>query len=206
MNSVKKVFVALIMTLVLTGYAGQARASSHPAIKTVETLHDVLLDVMKNADSLGVQGRYDKLKDPVNTAYNQKLMVRVIVGKKVWKSMSDDQRNELIAAFEHSSVSTYASQFDGFGGESFRTVGIKDGPQKTKLVSTEIVIPDDTPVGLTYVVRESKGQWRIVDVLLGNLASELSKKRSEYSSIIKSDGIDGLIKILNEKSASLLKG
>ena len=102
------------------------------------------------------------------------------------------------------SISTYASQFDGYSGQSFETQGQKPGPQKTVLVKTRIIDPGSDPIDLTYVTREIKGRWRIIDVLLDTGISELAVRRSEYSRILKTRGVDGLIDALNSKATQLL--
>ena len=102
------------------------------------------------------------------------------------------------------SVSTYANRFDGYSGQVFEIVDQRPGPQKTVLVKTRIVSPGDSPVRLTYVVKEFEGQWRIVDILLDNDISELAVRRSEYRRLLKNNGVDGLIATLNDKADGLV--
>ena len=80
---------------------------------------------------------------------------------------------------------------------------MREGPQKTMLVDTVLKNPSDTDVAFTYVCREIKGAWRIIDVLLGTGISELAVRRSEYRQILRADGIDGLISILKGKARDL---
>ncbi len=102
------------------------------------------------------------------------------------------------------SISTYASQFGGFSGEAFEIVGERPGPQETRLVETRILRPRNSPVAITYVVKEADGRWRITDVLLDNTISELAVRRSEYRRILKRLGPEGLIGVLNHKANVLV--
>ena len=72
------------------------------------------------------------------------------------------------------------------------------------LVKTRLVRPGDAPARLTYVVKEYKGRWRIVDILLDDDISELAVRRSEYRRLLKKNGVDGLIATLNDKAAGLV--
>ncbi|NQU59754.1 MAG: ABC transporter substrate-binding protein [Rhodospirillales bacterium] len=167
--------------------------------------HDSLLGVMKNAKALGVKGRFEKLGPSIKESFHLRLMVQV-ASSSYWKKATPAQIEKLVDAFTRLSVSTYASQFNGYSGQAFKTVGSKPGPQKTTLIKTQIIDPGNDPIDLTYVTRKIKGSWRIIDVLLDTGISELAVRRSEYRRILSSGGIDGLIGTLNAKADQLLLG
>ena len=155
------------------------------------------------AKALGVKGRYEKLAPRIKHSFHLALMAQVSASSH-WRKATPEQVKKLVAAFSHLSISTYASQFDGYSGQSFVTRNEKPGPQKTVLVKTQILDPESDPVDITYVTRKIKGQWRIIDVLLDNGISELAVRRSEYRRILKTGGVDGLIGTLNTKADQLL--
>lgn len=171
--------------------------------RVVTAFHDTLLGVMKNAETLGVKGRYEKLAPRIERSFHLALMARVSAGAS-WRKATEAQTDKLVAAFSRFSISSYASQFDGWSGQSFETRGRKPGPQKTVLVETRIIDPGSDPIDLTYVTRRIKGQWRIIDVLLDTGISQLAVRRSEYSRILKTGGIDALTRILDAKADELL--
>jgi phospholipid transport system substrate-binding protein len=103
------------------------------------------------------------------------------------------------------SVATYAARFNGFSGESFETLGQRQGPRDMTLVDTRIVRTDGPPVPITYVMAERDGEWRIVDVLLDKSISELAVRRSEYNQVLRTSGTEGLTETLDEKAAELRK-
>ena len=65
---------------------------------------------------------------------------------------------------------------------------------------------DDTPVEFDYLLRATPAGWKIVDVYLAGTISELARRRAEFSSIIQSQGVDGLIALLKTKNAALAGG
>ncbi len=191
------------------GFFTFGNASSHAvaqqvdAISIVENLHQSLISVMKKADALGLQGRYRQLHDPISAAFHLNLMIRIAVGSS-WNTATQSERDELYAAFTRLSVSTYASRFDGYSGQTFRTKGMRTAPRGVQLVDVAIESPDDNPIPLTYVLKKSNGAWQIVDVLLDTGISELAVRRSEFAAILRQRGTAGLISTLNEKSAELV--
>ncbi len=184
-------------------FAGPAGAQHPNATQVVEAFHQSLLEVMKEAKALGVKGRYKKLASRIEQSFHLPLMIQVATSSH-WRKADEKQVEKLVAAFTHLSISTYASQFDGYSGQSFETRGEKPGPQKTTLVTTRIVEPGSEPVELIYVTRKIKGEWRIVDVLVDSGISQLAVRRSEYRRVLKTKGIDGLIDTLNAKADQLL--
>ncbi len=193
--------VLLLLAGVLT--ALPAAAQEDPARTVIQRFQQDLLAVMKEAESLGVTGRYQRLQPRIEEAFHLPLMIRVAAGS-FWKKADTEQRSRLVAAFKRLSISTYANRFDGYSGQVFEIVDQRPGPQKTVLVKTRIVSPGDSPARLTYVVKEYEGQWRIVDILLDNDISELAVRRSEYRHLLKKNGVDGLIAALNRKADGLV--
>jgi phospholipid transport system substrate-binding protein len=52
---------------------------------------------------------------------------------------------------------------------------------------------------LNYLVRQNRGSWQISDVYLDGTISQLAVQRSEFSSVLRREGVDGLVMALNRK-------
>ena len=174
------------------------------ARQIIEQFHASLLAVMKQAKQTDARKRYQVLEPEIAKRFDLRLMIALATGK-YWRAADNASREDLTKAFRRFSTATYASRFDGYSGESFQTLSVTAGPRKTELVKTQIVSPAEAPVPLTYVTRAAPTGWRIVDVLLDDGISELAVYRSEYASVLKSDGVKGLIRLLDQKTAKLLE-
>ena len=203
MNHFWNLFSGRLLLIGIIAYSSAAIASEPSPSQLVTVFHKVLLSTMKNAKTLGPKGRYKKIAARFEQIFHLPLMTQISAGS-YWRKASKKQEKKLIAAFTHISISTYASQFDGFTGQSFVTKSERVGPQKTILVKTQIVLPESEPIEISYVTKKIKGQWRVIDVLLNNGISELAVRRSEYRQILSTGGIDKLIMTLNAKADQLL--
>ncbi len=192
--------LAVLFVLVAAIPAGAAEVE--PRV-LVERFQGNLLAVMKEAETLGVKGRYDRLVSSIEETFYLPLMIRIASGP-YWKGANQTQRSRLISAFRRMSVSRVATLFDGYAGETFEAIGEKPGPQNTLLVKTRIVIPDKSSVNLTYVAKTIKERWRLIDVIVDDGISELSVRRSEYRRVLQKEGVDGLIATLNKKADELI--
>ncbi len=193
------------LALLLSATLAPGTAAAEPAA-VIEGFHATLLNVMKDAAKLGVNGRYDVLASEIDKDFDLRRMIRVAAGK-FWRRADGAARAKVLASFRRLSIATYAAQFDGWSGQTFITLARRPGPQGTVLVQTKIISPGGDDAALTYVLKErarGNGEWRIVDVLLDGSISQLAVRRSEYQRVLKSSGLKGLIKVLDAKAGELL--
>lgn len=189
---------------------------AYPAAKdggvqaVVQRLNTTLLDVMQSADVLGYRGRYEKLDPVLRSTFDFAFMAKIAVGR-AWNDLDGPERSDLVERFSQMSVATFASRFDGYGGERFEIFGEKPGPRDTVIVDDRIIRPDDPEVGLNFVLRaetsaEDAAGWRIIDVMLDGKFSELARQRAEFSSVLKNGGFDDLISALDQRIAAFDAG
>ncbi|WP_043340225.1 ABC transporter substrate-binding protein [Belnapia moabensis] len=187
----------LLAALAALSLAPAARAQTAP----IERLNAALLDVMRNARSLGVRGREQRLRPVMEQVFNLPAMTRIAVGPS-WTTISPADQQALVAAFSDWSIATYANRFDGYGGESFEIQGSTPRPNGDVLVETRILRPSDSPVQINYLLREG----RIVDVYLTGTISELASRRSEFAGLLRDGGAQRLVAELRRRTAEALRG
>ena len=175
--------------------------TSSPA-KTIETFHAGLIDIMKHAKELGIQGRIDKLTPLMKETFDLDFMASKAVGRH-WRKLSDEDKKRWIETFTRFTTANYAGRFTGYTGEKFVTKSIEDAPRNTRMVLTEIIVPNDDDVQLNYRVIERDGKWKVIDVFLDGTVSELALRRSEYSSALKRDGFEQLLASVETKIKDL---
>ena len=197
--------IAVLMTTLLTSpQLATAQAFDAPE-KTINGLNAKLLDTMKQAQALGVQGRFNALAPVLSSTYDIPSMSRVAVGQS-WDTFQPQQQAAVTDAFGRMMIATYAKRFDGFSGETFEIAEITDRPPSDKMVKTRIVQSNGKPVAINYLMRKTGSQWKIVDVYLDGTISELASRRAEFTSILKSGGPDALIASLKKQGDKLLSG
>jgi phospholipid transport system substrate-binding protein len=116
-----------------------------------------------------------------------------------WKAAGEANQRALVETFSRFTVANFAGRFDGFSGQSFRTLGVEPSTHGTVLVRTRLDEPGDEGVALDYRLRPVEGDWRIVDIYLNGTVSELALRRSEYSALIQREGFEALLAKLDER-------
>ena len=195
-------------TLILAGLAlcaGLALPAQHAAAlapggggaDTVRAFYSTLLDTMRNGPQLGAQGRYARLAPAIAQGFDIPFMTRLAVGPD-WNGLTSTQQAQVTQAFERYVAAVYAERFDSYAGEQLKVTGEEASPAGTVILS-QIVKSNGEPVHINYLMRDNK----IADVYLNGTISELATRRAEFGSILKTQGINGLIAALNSKAAAL---
>jgi phospholipid transport system substrate-binding protein len=188
------------LCLALAPAPGTAQDAPPAARTPVDRLYEALLGVMREAEALGFEGRAERLRPVVRDVYDMPFMSAKVLGAE-WKRLAEAERQRWLDAFTRLTVNTYADRFEGFSGERFEVLSSEPASGDTVLVRTRIVPAGEEPVSVDYRLHQRDGAWRIVDVYLNGTVSELALRRSEYSSVVKRDGFDALVRSIEEKGS-----
>ena len=185
-------------------FAGSTAALAVNPQDSVRGFYDTLLTTIKNGPTLGQSGRYARLAPVVDRVFDLPSMTRLAVGPS-WATLSPAQQQQLVEAFRHYVAATYADRFDSYSGQQLQVTG--ERPYNADIiVQTKIVNSDGDTTTLDYLMRQNQGLWQISDVYLDGTISQLAIQRSEFYSILRREGVDGLVMALNRKVDLLDKG
>lgn len=185
----------LAAALLLIPAAAIAQAND-PARATVQALDDGLLTIMKAGKTAGIAGRSARIAPVVDRTFDLPLMTRLVVGPS-WNTMSPADQTALVAAFRRMTIGQYARNFDGWSGESFTIAPQVEERAGDKLVRTTLG-GSGAPVAISYRLRQSAGQWKIIDVFYKNAISQLATRRADFASVLASGGPKALIAHLDQ--------
>lgn len=193
-----RILASLALALLPLSAGAEPTASGAPPTQVVNRLHEVLLEVMKEADSLGYEGRYQRLTPVIEESFDLPFMAQKSVGRH-WKSAGEENQKALVETFRRFTIANYAGRFEGYSGQVFEMLDQEPSTHGTVLVRTRLVEPKDEGIELNYRLRKVGDGWKIVDVYLNGTVSELALRRSEYSSLIKREGFQALLAALDER-------
>jgi len=188
--------------VVLAGLLSPASpAAAAGSSEVIQQFYAQLLDTMKNAAQLGPKGRYQRLEPLVARTFDVPFMARLSIGPQ-WGSLTLDQKKRAAQAYARYVAATYATRFDGYSGERLEVLG-EQKVRRGTIVRSQIVKSDGEPVAINYLVHDNAVGNQIRDVYLSGTISELATRRSEFATILRTGGIDGLIAALNKKADDL---
>jgi len=196
----KRAIAALALCAALAALPLRPAAANNGS-ETVQSLYSTLLTTMQNGPTLGPRGRYARIEPVVRSAFDINYMTRLAVGPE-WAQLNETQRQQVAQAFQRYITAIYAERFDSYSGERLQVTGERPSSGGT-IITSQIIKSNGQPVNLSYLMRNNGGVWQIADVYLDGTISELATRRSEFASILRTSGINGLIQTLNSKADTL---
>ena len=186
----------------LAGTSSTALAQSSPSAP-IETLNQALMQ----AEKIGSQPfpvRYKALAPAVDGAFDLQQVLQTSVGLR-WSSIPDAQKQQLLAVFRAYTISNYAANFNTDSGDQIKLLPETRTIGADKVVETEIVPKSGDSTRMDYVMRNTGGSWKAVDVLEQGTISQAAVQRSDFRSLI-AGGADKLIASLQAKVQTLSGG
>lgn len=184
----------LALLLALTAHA---QGNAPDAI--VKSTVDEVLGVIKQTKDQ--RALIELAEKKVISRFDFKRMTQLAVGQS-WSKASPAQQEALERAFRTLLVRTYTAALTQSSGDT--KVDVKpaaaDGTEAT--VRTVVTEPGRKPIAIDYRMTNGAGDWKVYDVVVENL-SLVTNYRGSFQSEISRSGIDGLIKVIEDKNQKL---
>jgi phospholipid transport system substrate-binding protein len=134
--------------------------------------------------------------------FNFASMTALAMGQN-WKSATPEQRKHLIDAFRTLLVRTYASALAAYSEQKFDFRPLRAKPTDTDVtVQVRVLQAGAQPVPIDYSMEKTAAGWKVYDVVVGGV-SLVVNYRTEFANVVRSSGIDGLIRDLQAKNRTL---
>jgi phospholipid transport system substrate-binding protein len=181
-----------------------AEIKTDSPVATITSLQRGLVDAAGNDTSV-IGERYMQL-EPLIVATHDLPYIAEFALRRQWSSLSAEDRQRVIAAFQRLSVMTYAARFGNVVPDAFRSIesAAPDANGRVQ-VTTAIKRADQPDVSLEYLMHRDGDDWKIINIVADGV-SDLALKRAEYQRLISSEGLDGLIAELEKQTERLQRG
>lgn len=196
----------LAAAIVPVNYARAADQSGDPSEWVLE-MSNKILDTIRNDEKLkaGDTARIQAFVDDIVMPTVDFLrMTRMSVGPK-WRGASAEQRDELQKLFRDQLIRVYSGALATVKGQKAKLAPNRVKPtDKDALVRTLLYETGKPDIRLDYRLKKVDGLWRIVDVNVEGIWL-VDNYRNQFSSVVNSSGIEGLIRELKNKSLEAKK-
>lgn len=168
-------------------------------------LESLTHDVFTKLDdtSLSQTEKERDLRNLFRQNFDTPAISRFVLGKH-WRKTSTAERQDFVDAFEEMNTRQFLAMVGEFSQEMFSVVKVQEDAAKPSLslVSTKIAQSEGEPISAVWRVRNNDGQYKILDIVVEGVSMAITL-RHEYGTVVKTDGVDGLIAIMREKNAEL---
>ena len=192
-------FAAYLLVVVCSVTA----ADITPDAMVKSTVDEVLVVIKQNKDK---QALRQLAEQKVLPHFDFKRMTELAMGTS-WRQANPAQQQALENSFRTLLVNIYTSALS-MSASGNQTVEIKPAQVKPgeNEVTVKTVVKDtgNQPVAIDYHMGKLADGWKVFDVVVENL-SLVTNYRGTFSTEVNRSGIDGLIKVLEEKNRTLAK-
>lgn len=203
----RKLQSLLVLVLVSAAFfAGPTEAKTEEYVvgaeKFIQDLADDAIDAL-TAESVNSDERQQLFREMLSEGFAIPGIARFVMGR-YWRDASSDEREEYFRLFEDVIVSLWADRFIGYSGQAFRiTEAIPArsarADEKAVLVRSLFWTDPSDPVRLDWRVANKGDVYKITDVLVAGV-SMANTYRDDFSSVIRRQGVAGLLAELRHRS------
>jgi phospholipid transport system substrate-binding protein len=191
---------ALIM-LPLALSAAPALAQEAPDALVKRVAEDVLSTIRSDKDlQAGNQAKVKQLIETKLAPHFDFARMTALAAGRNWRSANPEQQQQLTDQFRTLLVRTYSGALTGYRDNTMDYKPLRMNPGDSEvIVRTEVRRPGQAPVQIDYNMAKTPEGWKAYDVVVAGV-SLVTNYRDEFNDIVRSSGIDGLIKALDTKN------
>ena len=200
----KKLIFSIATALIsFSAFAQNALDSATPdgLIKTIVT--DVMVSVKADPEiQKGNIPRVVELVEKKIVPYTDMRRTTQLAMGRNWSKATPEQQNQLIIEFKNLLIRTYSGALSQLRDQTVQYKPLRSSPNDTDVIVRTVVIGKSDPIPLDYRLEKTNEGWRVYDVnIMG--AWLIEAYRNQFTNQINQNGIDGLIKFLQERNAML---
>jgi phospholipid transport system substrate-binding protein len=119
-----------------------------------------------------------------------------------WKKATPEQQNQLVMEFKNLLIRTYSGALSQLRDQTVQFKALRAAPDDKEVVVKTVVLGRGDPVPLDYRLEKTDKGWKVYDMnIMGVWLVEAY--RNQFSNQISQNGIDGLVKFLQDRNKQL---
>jgi len=153
-------------------------------------------DVYEN-DITAFYGRVDNILSPI---IDFDTLIKTIIGKKIYNTSSADLKNRFKIALKNQLIRIYAKTIVEYAKSEITIISSSE-TKGFYLIKTELSVGPGKPTfQVIYVMKNTSGNWKIVEVVANGLRLVKSLRKSLLPEI-EENGLESLVKRLESESS-----
>jgi phospholipid transport system substrate-binding protein len=204
-KTMQKQFALVVSSLFLM--AGMALAQAPDQSTPDGLIKTVVSDVMASvkSDPEIQKGNIPRIVDLVErkiVPYTDMRRTTEMAMGPNWKKATPEQQTQLVSEFKNLLIRTYSGALSQLRDQTVQFKALRAAPDDQEVVVKTVVLGRGDPVPLDYRLEKTANGWRVYDMnIMGVWLVEAY--RNQFANQISQNGIDGLVKFLQERNKQL---
>lgn len=186
----KKIFLIIVL-LVFSATSSFALPDPQPE---VEKMVNSVLEVLQNKKLDSAQKKA-MVSGRVQKFLNVESMAKRTLGS-YWDTATMEQRQQFSDLFVKVLEGTYLNRIDSYSGGTVKYLmqRVKDD----KAIVDTVIVSNELEIPVNYLMIYRDGSWQVFDLVIEGV-SLIRNYHSSYNEIIRRDGYDGLLALMQKK-------
>jgi phospholipid transport system substrate-binding protein len=193
--------VATLLLLPLALIASPVHAQEAPDALVKRVAEETLSAIRADKDLQA--GNPAKVKQLIESKllphFDTARMTALAMGRN-WRAATPEQQKRLTEEFQTLLIRTYSNALTNYRDNTMNYKPLRMNAGDTEvIVRTEVTRPGQAPVPIDYSMEKTPEGWKAYDVIVAGV-SLVTNYRDEFNDVVKSSGVDGLVKTLAQKN------
>jgi len=198
MKSIKTLCLGFIVSTLFSMQVMAADQSpKEVVVSTIQAIIDVL-EARKDTEAISEDDR-EGIRKVVSGRFDYFEMARRSVGKP-WRDLDAKKQASFTDIFRQVLEYSYGNQLAGYHGQKLAFEDAEFRKDKARVKGE--VIDTNKSIPMEYRLHETKTGWQVYDIKIEGV-SMVTTFQKDFKSIIKKEGVDGLMSTLETKVAKL---
>ena len=202
-NLILSLFVSITSLFVCSAFAQSAPDPNTPDGLIKIIVADVMNSVKSDPEiQKGNIPRVVELVERKIVPYTDMRRTTQLAMGRNWSKATPEQQNQLIIEFKNLLIRTYSGALSQLRDQTVQYKPLRSSPSDTDVIVRTVVIGKSDPIPLDYRLEKTNDGWKVYDInIMG--AWLIEAYRNQFTNQISQNGVDGLIKFLQERNAML---
>ncbi|MCD6581011.1 MAG: ABC transporter substrate-binding protein [Desulfuromusa sp.] len=183
----------LLSGLLILSFAVSSFALPQPQAQ-VERMVDSILGVLQQS-GLSAKAKKSQVSGKVQEYLNMQSMSRRTLGTH-WEGASEEQRQRFSGLFVRVLEGTYLNRIGDYSGGTVKY--LKQRVKENKAIVDTVIVSDELEIPVQYKMIYGTDSWQVFDIVIEGV-SLIRNYRSSYGEIIRRNGYEGLLALMDEK-------
>jgi phospholipid transport system substrate-binding protein len=187
----------IIITMLLVLLAAPVFAQPDP-LNAVESMVNSVLEVLDHPD-MSLAEKKQQVSGRARGFLSIDSMSQRTLGN-YWSSATPEQREHFTYLFTRILEETYLNRIDDYSGGTVRY--LQQRVKDDRAIVDTLIVVDELELPVQYRMVYEQQNWRVFDIVIDGV-SLVMNYRASYGEIIRSQGYDGLFRLMEERVAGM---
>ena len=146
--------------------------------------------------------RRKKIMEIVSTGFDFREMSRRVLGS-TWNTISAEDKDKFTAQMTKLLENVYVGKLESYSGEKVEFVAERIKGKRAQV--TTIIEHEGAKLPVHYIMQQERETWMVYDINIEGV-SLIKNYMEQFSSILRTEQYEGLVKIIEEKNKTFAEG